>query len=655
MSTAMMKRVGILQASERPPLAPNGPTPPKGWRSTEPPGHRKKESIMAATCGAVGSLVFDCFCAPTLERWRADYLRVRAGLLADVEHLKRYKSIMRRRPEKGVIRLALLANWVALHLYALVVLSIYHAYTNNPHAATWWFWSTAFSGFMYVGLMYSDPGFVDKEMLVRLTEKLNLGTAVVASDVGRGLLQDVEGDAPNMQPLNPAADPDDPEAGTAAAGEAGQDLLRPRPTAQQRQEQREKEQRKEDAATLAHARAYWAQRPQDWSEYGTLVVPDAPAADGATTNGSSANGEVGAVRGADKETHGVVAGDATDRSESSSASSVAAASSATTAAATAPRGNGKGVVAPPHDGAGTADIEIEMAEGDGRPQASSDSGAEAHGGGGSSSRAPPAGSAAAGPSVSAKPSKGRAKVMPTGGGGDNEASSDEDDAESLAHTLARNPRIVGYDEEGEAEAAAEAMRMAEWRKKQPLGVADFFSGYCDEEDMYLPIRAKFCKKHGRVVAKFDHYCYAVGNSIGELNHGRFYRLLCAQVCSIWMGEWLLSHSYLSFTTTVVWTVANVPLIIMNLLTWCIGIPLSILLCIHTFMLLTSSTTYEFIKLEKLEYLNGFYQFSFPFSEGLFQNVRHFCCPKGVKLWKRAPPESEWEETFWRNRYYSCCG
>ena len=76
---------------------------------------------------------------------------------------------------------------------------------------------------------------------------------------------------------------------------------------------------------------------------------------------------------------------------------------------------------------------------------------------------------------------------------------------------------------------------------------------------------------------------------------------------------------------------------------------------RSFHCLTSSTTYEFVKLEKLEYLNGFYQFSFPFSEGLFQNIRHFCCPKGVQLWRRAPPEHEWPETFWRNRYYSCCG
>jgi len=201
-----------------------------------------------------------------------------------------------------------------------------------------------------------------------------------------------------------------------------------------------------------------------------------------------------------------------------------------------------------------------------------------------------------------------------------------------------------------------ARRAAEERASQPLGVADYFSGYCDELDMYTPIRAKFCKKHGRIVSKFDHYCYALGNSVGELNHGRFYRLLVVQVVSIWTGNWLLGHAYShGFTSSVVWTVANIPVLIASILTWLFGVPLSILLCIHTFMMLTSSTTYEFVKLEKLEYLNGFYQFSFPFSDGLFGNIGHFCCPRSIKLWRRAPPESEWPETFWRNRYYSCCG
>jgi hypothetical protein len=150
----------------------------------------------------------------------------------------------------------------------------------------------------------------------------------------------------------------------------------------------------------------------------------------------------------------------------------------------------------------------------------------------------------------------------------------EGGAESAAHvrklaaTLACNPRIVGYDEDGVEEVAAASMRQAECRRNQPLGMNDYFRGYCHEADMYLPIRAKYCKKHGFIVAKFDHFCYLIGNSVGELNHGRFYRLLLVQVISIWMGFWLLSHAYLAFETTLAWTAINIPLVLLNILTVC---------------------------------------------------------------------------------------
>ena len=54
----------------------------------------------------------------------------------------------------------------------------------------------------------------------------------------------------------------------------------------------------------------------------------------------------------------------------------------------------------------------------------------------------------------------------------------------------------------------------------------------------------------------------------------------------------------------VWVVANAPLLVLNLLCWCFGIPLSMLLLTHTFFACTSTTTYEWLKLEKLEYLQA---------------------------------------------------
>lgn len=57
-------------------------------------------------------------------------------------------------------------------------------------------------------------------------------------------------------------------------------------------------------------------------------------------------------------------------------------------------------------------------------------------------------------------------------------------------------------------------------------------------------------------------------------------------------------------TKAVWVVANAPLLLLNLLCWCFGIPLSMLLLTHTFFACTSTTTYEWLKLEKLEYMQA---------------------------------------------------
>ena len=43
------------------------------------------------------------------------------------------------------------------------------------------------------------------------------------------------------------------------------------------------------------------------------------------------------------------------------------------------------------------------------------------------------------------------------------------------------------------------------------------------------VRVQFTKKTGRVIAKFDHYCYLLGNAVGEGNHGDFWRFLFVQV------------------------------------------------------------------------------------------------------------------------------
>ena len=97
--------------------------------------------------------------------------------------------------------------------------------------------------------MYSDPGFINGETLTRLTHTVGLGdVTVVGSDVGRGLLQDVDGEL-SAGELLPVAE--DEEAPAAAAGTPATPA----------------------DASLEHMKKFWAQRPQDWSEYGGPPKP----------------------------------------------------------------------------------------------------------------------------------------------------------------------------------------------------------------------------------------------------------------------------------------------------------------------------------------------------------------------------------------------
>ena len=107
---------------------------------------------------AVGPLcrvLFDYLLAPTIERWKAELSHVKDCVIADAKYIREHKTVLRKRPEKGVIRLALACMWVALHLYALVTFLLYGAFHVGPLHATWWFWSTAIAGVLYVLLLYS--------------------------------------------------------------------------------------------------------------------------------------------------------------------------------------------------------------------------------------------------------------------------------------------------------------------------------------------------------------------------------------------------------------------------------------------------------------------------------------------------------------------
>ncbi|KAL1529304.1 hypothetical protein AB1Y20_000258 [Prymnesium parvum] len=383
-----------------------------------------------SACWVLLSLLWDTCCAPVGSALRRDYVHLRTSIQADLRQLRTH-GIMRRKPEKGVLRIVLALGWAAVHLFVLVTFAVYGAFATGPVHATWWLLTTLLAGVMYVRLMYSDPGVIDGAALLQMTRGLALGDRVVGSDTGRGLLQDVEGELPAMSSILASHD----AAEGAGAADKRQGLL---------------------AAADAEEKQLGAARTTARDAAERAIDARAPPSDGAAADGGDGAG-------------------APPPSEARQASE-----------------------------AGLAEVCIEM-----EPVQE----AEAAGGGARGRKQP-----------------ARARVDPTAGGAAEDADDDDDDerGEALRRALADNPRIAGIHEAGEAEAEAERIKRAEERRAKPEGISDYFSGYCQEADMYLPIRAKYCKKHRAVIGKFDHYCYALGNSVGELNHGQFYRMVFMQ-------------------------------------------------------------------------------------------------------------------------------
>lgn len=163
-----------------------------------------------STARVLLSLAWDSCCAPPASALQRELVHLRAALAADLRQL-RLHGVLRRRPEKGVLRIVLLLGWVALHLFALLTFILYRAFDAGPVHAAWWLGTTILAGIMYTSLMYSNPGFIDHEQLQKLTKGLDVDITVPSGDTGRGLLKDVEGDFPAMSPMLPVNEEGDGE------------------------------------------------------------------------------------------------------------------------------------------------------------------------------------------------------------------------------------------------------------------------------------------------------------------------------------------------------------------------------------------------------------------------------------------------------------
>ena len=183
----------------------------------------------------------------------------------------------------------------------------------------------------------------------------------------------------------------------------------------------------------------------------------------------------------------------------------------------------------------------------------------------------------------------------------------------------------------------------------------------------LPYRAIYCKAERRWIAMFDHYCGVLGTPIGEKNHARFWWYLCIQTMSLCYAVGIV-HSGFRNSIYKEWYSDNAYHLWVALVLYVLVLFVGSLWIFHTWLAFTNMTSYEFMRSDKIDYLQGTKDFDLPYSHGCFKNLNIFCCNDGFihgisgHEWK----PTEWglpkpvvrdggvEDNLWENRYYRCC-
>ena len=213
----------------------------------------------------------------------------------------------------------------------------------------------------------------------------------------------------------------------------------------------------------------------------------------------------------------------------------------------------------------------------------------------------------------------------------------------------------------------------------------------------LPYRAIYCKQERRWVATYDHYCGTLGVPIGERNHGRFWWFLFFQLMSLC---WAIGVEHSAFTNALVsdWFSLNAHALFTVIFLYLLTLFVGGLWIFHSWLALTNTTTYEFMRSAKvsggspfpcgccvalprlprnslafhrrtscpahpfsfhhacpllsvffgaiappphpqIDYLDGTEDFDLPYSMGVWGNLKVFCCNDGAAVWAR---QREWK-------------
>jgi len=153
--------------------------------------------------------------------------------------------------------------------------------------------------------------------------------------------------------------------------------------------------------------------------------------------------------------------------------------------------------------------------------------------------------------------------------------------------------------------------------------------FCKSCSMHQPLRTKHCRDCGHCVRTHDHHCPWVGTCVGEGNRVYFFWFLVAQCVELmaFMAEGCLALLKKNGLDPLAW-VNQAPALCLGLFVIALLlIMVSCLLCFHTYLAVSNTTTWENISWHNISYLRSLPpEDGSPFSTTLSANLAVYCCP-----------------------------
>jgi len=149
---------------------------------------------------------------------------------------------------------------------------------------------------------------------------------------------------------------------------------------------------------------------------------------------------------------------------------------------------------------------------------------------------------------------------------------------------------------------------------------------CSHCNILQPLRSHHCDYCHRCVRKYDHHCPYFDTCIGEYNHRYFLIFLLTTDLLILWSLIICSQSFIYYMSWSLWLNKNVfRLFSMHILAVSI-VAVTILFVIHSYFMLTNTTTWEKVSRHRITYLKHLPEEEYnPFDQGYCRNIYLFLC------------------------------